>query len=107
MILKHKKNLGGFVWTRHALSKMKFYGLSENRLKKIFKKPDRREKGIAPTTVALMQRVGKNRQTEIWLMYKDEDGGKKKIITAWRFPGISREGEPIPILDDIKEIIKI
>lgn len=80
---------------------MNFYGLSENRLKKVFRKPDRRQKGIAPGTIALMQRAGGKRQTEIWLMYKEEKNGEKKIITAWRFPGISPEGEKIPVPDDI------
>ena len=32
---------------------------------------------------------------------------KKKIITAWRYPGISPIGEPIPIPDDILAEIEL
>ncbi len=46
---------------------------------------------------------------EIWLMYKDvkkkEVGNMnniRKIISAWRYPGISKPGESIPIPEDIK-----
>jgi len=101
MSFDKKNNFGNFFLTKHATSKMNFYGLSENRLKKIFRKPDRRQKGIASGTTALMQRVGGKRQTEIWLMYEEEKDGQKKIITAWRFPGISPVGEEIPIPKDI------
>jgi hypothetical protein len=102
-----EKSLDNFVWTKHALSKMKFYGLTESRLKKVFRNPDRRQEGIAPDTIAIMQRIGQKRKTEIWMMYEDVGSGKKKIITAWRFPGISQKGEIIPMPDDIKRLIKI
>lgn len=45
---------------------------------------------------------------EIWLMYKDShsiSSGQAtiKIISAWRYPGISRPGEEIPIPEDIRQ----
>lgn len=38
---------------------------------------------------------------EIWIMYKDNKE-ERKIISAWRYPGISKPGEEIPIPKDIK-----
>ena len=38
---------------------------------------------------------------EIWLMYKDVKDFRK-IISAWRYPGISKPGEAIPIPEDIR-----
>lgn len=94
-------NLENIIWTRHAQEKMRQYGLSEARLRRVLRFPKRREKGIAPKTVALMQPAGSRRRpTEIWLMYQKK-GKKLKIITAWRYPGISPVREPPPIPDDI------
>lgn len=91
-------------WTRHARKKMRYYNLSEKRVKRVLRKPDRKESGIAPLTIALMQRTGtKKYPTEIWLMYQRVIlKGKKiiKIISAWRYPGISPKGEPPPIPED-------
>jgi len=44
---------------------------------------------------------------EIWLMYKDvnpsaDSGRLRRIISAWRYPGISKPGEAIPVPDDIR-----
>jgi len=39
---------------------------------------------------------------EIWIMYKNVKD-QKKIISAWRYPGISKPGEEIPIPMDIRE----
>jgi hypothetical protein len=46
---------------------------------------------------------------EIWLMYKDVKIAMlptRKIISAWRYPGISKPGEEIPIPADIKIFLK-
>ncbi|MFA5128750.1 MAG: hypothetical protein WC445_02150 [Patescibacteria group bacterium] len=95
-----------FFWTKHAIAKMFFYGLASSRVKKIFRAPDRTEEGIAPGTVAMMQKVGKGkRQTEIWVMWQKEKDGQKKIIAAWRYPGISPVKE-IPIPPEILEELK-
>lgn len=115
---------GGIEFTAHARYKMSQYGLSEQKVKGVIRNPKRTEKGIAPKTAAVMQAVspkvveGKparpgdpdrsSRETwkqEIWVMYV-----KKKtktiaglpsqevlrIISAWRYPGISPKRSPIP-----------
>lgn len=75
----------------------------------IIRKPERKEKGIAPECIALMQTrkvygktVGQRPPGEIWLMYKDTKDFRK-IISAWRYPGISKPGESVPIPAEIKE----
>lgn len=131
-------NRENILWTAHARQKMKFYGLSEQRLRRVLKFPQRIEEGIAPKTTAIMQpqrndfsqrRAGsgiikkftnkggveknrffgsKNRRGtgEIWLMYQKIQRQKKdkiKIISAWRYPGISPKGKEISIPDDIRK----
>lgn len=106
MFFKEPKNSKEMYWTRHVKEKMRYYGLGEGRLRRILKSPARQEKGIAPRTIALMQPAGTKRPSEIWLMYQ-QIGQKKKMISAWRYPGISPKGEPIPIPEDIiKELRK-
>ena len=82
--------------------KMRYYGISESLIKRITRFPKRREEGIAPGTVAVMQtNTNPKKPTEIWVMYKMIGETKKKIISAWRYPGISPVGKKIPIPDDI------
>ena len=89
-----------FFWTKHAKEKMGYYRLSEKRLKRVLRDPNRKEIGIAPRTIAVMQVVGtKKHPTEIWLMYQKEKK-KLKIISAWRYPGKSPVREPPPIPED-------
>lgn len=38
---------------------------------------------------------------EIWLMYKDTVD-QRKIISVWRYPGVSKPGEEMPLPDDLK-----
>lgn len=87
---------------------MRFYNLSENRLKRVLRNPNRKEDGIAPETLAVMQRTGtKKHPTEIWVMYQiiksKVKGQKLKVISAWRYPAISPVGKEIPIPKDILE----
>lgn len=108
----HKK----LVWTEHSKIKMRQYGLSKQKLLGILYKPERREKGIALGTNAVMRtnpakkqqklfsRGYKKAPGEIWIMYKDRKE-ERKIISAWRYPGISKPGEEIPIPEDIKNEI--
>ena len=104
--LKEPKNTERIFWTKHCKEKMKFYGLSEGRLKRLLSNPKRLEKGIAPKTIAIMQPAGtKKHPTEIWLMYQ-KAGKSIKIITAWRYPAISPKGEEIPIPKDILSELK-
>lgn len=89
------------TWTRHSRDKMRYYRLSENRLLRVLRSPERKEIGIAPRTVAVMQGAGtKKHPTEIWLLYQKAKK-KLKIISAWRYPGISPVREPPPIPEDI------
>lgn len=48
-------NKDNILWTAHARQKMRFYGLSEQRLRRVLKFPQRIEEGIAPETTAIMQ----------------------------------------------------
>ena len=74
-------------WTQHAHFKMRFYGLSEQRVKHILHSPARVEEGIAPKTVAYMQVAGSNKHPyELWAMIQDEKN-RRKVISAWRYPG--------------------
>ncbi len=103
---KEPKNNKEFYWTNHIKRKMRYYGLGEGRLRRILKNPSRREKGIAPGTIALMSPAGTKKPTEIWLMYQETNKNKKRMISAWRYPGISPTGEQIPIPEDILEELK-
>lgn len=94
-------------WTNHARAKMRFYRLSEQRVKAVIHSPGRIEKGIAPNTIAFMQRAGsKKHPYEIWTMAQD-DKLSRKIISAWRYPGITKPGEPLPdaIRQEIDEVL--
>lgn len=103
---------------------MKQYGLSKQKLLGILSRPERREKVIVPGTLAVMKTnkvffrekkvtpasAWKPRKApgEIWIMYKDVKIATvptRKIISAWRYPGISKPGEEIPIPEDIKQEI--
>jgi hypothetical protein len=112
MRVKFPKDTERMVWTKHSRGKMQQYQLSERRLKRVLRNPSRVEKGIAPHTLAVMQTAGtKKHPTEIWLMYQTLEKRKKKklrIISAWRYPGVSPKGElpPIP-KDTLAELEKI
>jgi hypothetical protein len=115
------KNTSEFFWTRHAGFKMRQYGLSEQRIKRVIKNPKRKEEGVAKDTMAVMQPVSVKTtagkpvwKQEIWVMYtrgaRDSKYQKSKtnlqtkklipnqlkIISAWRYPGVSPEKNPIP-----------
>lgn len=85
-----------FHWTHHSRGKMRFYGLSESRVRRIINSPKRVEEGIAPKTIAMMQPAGSAKHPyELWVMVKDERD-RRKIISAWRYPGITKPGDPLP-----------
>lgn len=88
-------------WTRHAREKMRYYQLSEARLTRILRYPKRVEEGVAEKTMAAMQSAGSRKHPyEVWLMYQT---GKAviRIISAWRYPGVTKPGERVPIPEDI------
>lgn len=93
-------------WTAHSKNKMRFYGLSAQRVRRVLHSPARIEKGIAPDTIAYMQRTGnKKSEHELWVMVEDESK-RRKVISAWRYPGITRPGEPLPeeIIRELRDI---
>ncbi len=124
-MLTFPKDTAQISWTRHIKNKMMFYHLSGAQIMRIFRKPDRREEGIAPGTSAAMKTVTHNvklktdskkpQKTEIWMMYKINSGQKNKItkskftmISAWRYPGVTKPGERPEIPEDIlQELEKI
>jgi len=102
MLTPLPKDTDKIHWTNHAKRKMRQYQLSEKRLKRVLRAFDRKEEGVAPDTCAVMQKAGtKKRPKEIWLMYQIKNK-KIKIISAWRYPGISPKRE-VPIPQDILE----
>jgi len=109
---------------------MRQYGLSQSKILGILRRPERKEKGIVAGTTAVMKTnkifkktmplLKENKQPafakkatawqrkapgEIWVMYKDmkssQFGPVRKIISSWRYPGITKPGEIIPIPEDI------
>ena len=121
MEFKLPKNTDKFSWTNHSARKMLQYQLSEARVKRVINNPKRKELGIAPGTIAVMQPNSSKHGYEVWVMYqikskvknqksKTPDSGQKiVIITAWKYPGKSpvRGNIPIPleILEELGEII--
>lgn len=105
-------NVGAFVWTNHVKAKMKFYRLSESRVKRVVRHPLRIEEGIAPNTVACMQRNdGTKRKEELWIMYQTKSKLGKwvvRVISAWRYPGTSPKRNPIPqeILSEVSSLLE-
>lgn len=118
-----ENNLKKIFWTNHSRAKMRQYGLSKNKLINLLHKPQRKEIGIVPGTKAVMQtnpirnnarykqsisnrasKVYKKAPGEVWLMYQDvKNKNLRKIISVWRYPGVSKPGEPIPVPDEIRE----
>ena len=91
-------------WTNHIKGKIKQYGLSQQRIRRVLKSPNRKEVGIAPNTVAVMQATGsKKYPTEIWVMFQSINSKNKNsinMISAWRYPGISPKGRFPEIPED-------
>ncbi len=109
------KNSEGIFWTKHAKEKMRHYQLSEKRVLRILRKPDRKEEGIAPGTIAHMQITGtKKHPTEAWMMYqikkskiKNQKSKIIKIISTWRYPGRTPAGQrPIIPEDVLQDLLK-
>jgi len=97
-------------WTKHSQMKMRQYRFSGKRVLRILRKPDRKEEGIAPGTIAAMQITGtKKHPTEAWTMYVILKKPKGiKMISAWRYPGQTPVGErPIIPEDTLEELEKM
>ena len=125
---KIPKNSDRYCWTQHSIMKMQFYGLSEQKILGVIRRPQRKEEGIVKDTVAVMQPVSPKSdkdgktiwKTEVWVMYQVKKNKNRKnmselqkllfreqmkIISAWRYPGVSPQKNPIPqeILREIEE----
>ena len=115
---KLPENDNKYEWTNHVKEKMVYYGISSSLIKRIVRFPKRKEEGIAPGTTAVMQPRGSAKTPqEIWVMYqlrRSKESGfstaygkavasepKTRVISAWRYPGISPVGKKIPIPDEI------
>lgn len=125
MNFKVPKNTDKYEWTKHSLMKMQHYGLTAQRVLRVINAPQRKEEGVVKKTIAVMQptsvstKDGKRVWTsEIWAMYKIGNpklkiqspnqiqnskfqklqikNKKIKIISAWRYPGVSPKNNPIP-----------
>lgn len=86
-------------WTHHSRAKMRQYRLSDARVKRVLHSPKRIEEGIAEKTIAMMQPANTQHTHEIWVMVafdKKKGVERKKIISAWRYPGKTKPGEPLP-----------
>ena len=104
-------------WTKHVKNKMREYNLSRSRILRVLRHPHRIEEGIAPKTIAVMQKSGsKKHPYEVWVMYQIEkskiknqkakvESLKVKIISAWKYPGESPKGKIIYIPPDTLEIL--
>jgi hypothetical protein len=107
MFLKIPQNNERVFWTKHSKNKMRQYRLSEKRVLKILRKPDRREEGVLSGAIAHMQITGtKKHPTEAWLMYLILKKPKAvKVISAWRYPGRTPAGQrpiiPEDVIDDL------
>jgi hypothetical protein len=122
MRFKAPKNNERYFWTGHVLGKMQYYGLSAQRILRVINNPVRIEEGIAERTTAAMQPSAINKKqtwsSEIWVMYqmdtrpndRSHSVGREtqhKIISAWRYPGISPKRNAVPeeIMEEVKDLI--
>lgn len=104
------KDNANYEWTRHAIEKMIYYKMGEGLVKRVIRAPKRTEDGIAPDTIAVMKPTQSKHTQEYWVMYREianpsNSSGlsvtKKRIISAWRYPGVSPVNSKIPIPDEI------
>ena len=121
MLTRFPKDDKKFSWTAHIKNKMLYYGISEQKIRAILKSPDRVEQGIAEGTNAVMKRKSaKKNPEELWVMYAQTskikptagiDLGRKRgkilMISAWRYPGVSKPGTAIPIPEDIQKELDV
>ena len=110
------KDNSRYRWTRHVVRKMVHYRLTPARVMRVVRAPERLEEGVAPGTLAGMQRAGsKAKPTEVWAMWREEAKARtafdakagiatqprRIIITAWRYPGTSPVRSAVPIPEDV------
>lgn len=111
---KKPKNTEKYYWTQHVGEKMHYYGLSEQKVLSVIKKPYRTENGIAKDTVAVMIPVGtikKNSKLSAWNknFSSDENAEKwnQEIWVMYQFRNDdSNYGKQNKIIKNIKNISK-
>src|SRR3989344_5739383 len=93
-------------WTNHSQAKMRYYRLSEQRVKRVIRNPERVEEGIAENTIAVMQPFGNKKDKEIWVVVGDTKE-KRGVISAWIYPARTKAGEPLPeeITREFREVL--
>lgn len=107
MRFKAPKDDDKYAWTMHVVQKMMYYGISEGLVRRVINSPKRIEEGVAPNTIAVMQPTGGVHKKEVWVMYQPLKAVSKtkkpklRIITAWRYPGVSPVRGAIPVPHDI------
>lgn len=89
---KPPKNTDKYYWTEHVQMKMRYYGLSQQKILGVISRPRRTETGIVESTVAVMQPTGTIKKEgkeekwnqEIWVMYqikeKKQDSKLEKLM---------------------------
>lgn len=85
---------------------MRHYGLSEQKVRSVIHSSKRIEKGIAPETVAYLKASGSVKHPhEIWVMVV-ETKKERRVISAWRYPGVTKPGEALPqeIMREMEEL---
>lgn len=94
------------TWTAHSRDKLRQYRLSEGRVRRILHSPHRTEEGIAEGTIAMMQRSTGKHPYELWVMVVDSPH-ERKVISAWRYPGTTKERSPLPagVISALEEAI--
>lgn len=89
---QQQKSFGDTIFTSHSQYKMRQYGLSEQRVRRVIRNPKRREEGIAKETIAVMQpggtvkrdADGKEKWTsEIWVMYRLKNNESRIRNQEW------------------------
>jgi hypothetical protein len=103
---KEPKDTDRFHWTKHSMSKMKQYALTPQRVIRILNHPERHEEAIVENCFACVQTIGDKRKTEIWAMYQKVEGQRfRRIITAWRYPGVTKAGDKVPLPEGLLDEI--
>lgn len=64
-----------YIWTQHSRMKMRYYRLTESRVKRVIRHPARIEEGVIENAVACMQPAESKKYSEIWVMYMLAGGG--------------------------------
>lgn len=84
---KPPKNTDKYYWTEHVQMKMRYYGLSQQKILGVISRPKRTETGIVENTVAVMQPTGTIKKEgkdekwnqEIWILYQIRHTEKSKL----------------------------